>query len=91
MARIQIRMATTILMVMITNSDSILCTIDRRSMDVAFMMSLIVIQQSQKFLIPIVCKSISSWSTRTVLHKRIPSSVRSLFLDLSIDCNLNLW
>lgn len=43
MARIQICMATTILMVMIAKSDCILCTIDCWSMDVAFMMDLIVI------------------------------------------------
>jgi len=39
-------MSTTILMMMITDSDCVLSTIDSRSMDVAIMVSLIVIQQS---------------------------------------------
>jgi hypothetical protein len=49
-------MATTILMMMITDSDCVLSTIDSRSMDVAVMMSLIVIQKSKKLLIPFICK-----------------------------------
>ena len=39
-------MATTILMMMITDSDCVLSNIDSRSMDVTIMVSLIVIQQS---------------------------------------------
>jgi hypothetical protein len=39
-------MATTIRMMMITDNDCVLSTIDSRSMDVAVMMSLIVIQKS---------------------------------------------
>jgi len=91
MPRIQIRMATTILMMMITDSDCVLSTIDSRSMDVAVMMSLIVIQKSKKLLIPFICKWISSWSAGVVLHKWIASSMRSLFLNLSIYSDHNLW
>jgi len=89
MPRIQIRMATTILMMMITDSDCVLSTIDCRSMDV--MMSLIVIQKSKKLLIPFICKWISSWSTGVVLHKWIACGMRSLFLNLSIYSDHNLW